>query len=138
MAPPSRILILEGYDEHPYSSSPRSSSRSRKAAHHRTWCATKHGRKVTVVATDSAGDECSGETIFAATKKLAKSRAVAFFRQGSRSGGRVRTLSGAGGRAGLSAAQRRFAAAAKSCRVEVGSGGRNRSYLGCMKRKLTK
>ena len=121
-----RILILEGYDEHPFSGV----NQRRKKAHHRTWCATKRARKVAVVAID-AGDECSGETIFAATKKLAKSKAVAFFRGSS---GRVTSLSGY--RAGLNTAQRRFAAAAKACRVAVGTGGKNRSYLSCMQKKL--
>lgn len=129
MAPQPRILILEGYDEHPYSR-----GRSRKAAHHRTWCATKRGRKVTVVATDSAGAECSGETIFAATKRAAKSQAVKLFRNAPKNYGRVTSLSGTG--AGLNTAQRRFAAAAKACRVQVGTGGKNRSYLSCMQKKL--
>lgn len=127
-----RILILEGYDEHPFSGG---SSSKRVAAHLRTWCATKLGRKVTVVRAGIA-DCDQGEVVYAATKRAAKSKAVQLFRK-AKSAGRIASLSGAPPRSrGMNTAQRRFAAAAKACRVAVGTGGKNRSYLSCMQKKL--
>lgn len=135
-----RILILEGYDEHPFSGhGRRASTREVKAALHRAWCATKRDRKVTVVKFEpaDADDQCSGEVVYARTKRAAKSQAVRLFRNAPKNYGRVTSLSGAPSRSrGMNTAQRRFAAAAKACRVAVGTGGKNRSYLSCMQKKL--
>ena len=151
----SNILVLEGYDASPLGShgSPirlhhdpfakQVTARRREAI---DWNACKVGRKVIVYpnsysrtgSVSAPSVECQNNTrfhVFAATKKEAKKLAVQKFRaeKKERKAARLGGFSGP-----QSAAQRRFAAAAHACRVEVGSGGKNRSYLGCMKRKLTK
>jgi hypothetical protein len=114
MAGENRFLVLEGYDSHPYN------QRGRRGAA-RAWCARKVGRKRVVErVTDAAS--CSGEVVYAKTKKAARKQA--FGNLGRTSAGRT-------------SAQERFTRAAHAC-ARQHSGGRNRAYLSCMKEKLSK
>ncbi len=129
----SRILVLEGYD-----ASPRNRSATRREAVE--WNACKVERKVDVYrrgGVDQAPSvACSNNTKFwvlASTKKQAHKLAVQKFRGEKKARRRLGDVSPA-----QSAAQRRFTAAAHACRADVGTGGKNRSYLTCMKQKLTK
>lgn len=117
MAGENRILILEGYDAHPYNQGGR--KRGRKSG---AWCARKVGRKRIVERVMDSGS-CSGEVVYAKTKKAARKQA--FGALGRKSGGR-------------SAAQERFTRAAHACARSAGGGGRKRAYLTCMKEKLSK
>jgi len=136
----SRILILEGYDASPLGSMRES---TRHAAHREVeWNACKVGRKVEVYKRggmeQSPSVACTNNTRFfvvAKTKKKAHKLAVSKFRE-ERAEKRTKRLGSIS--PDQSAAQQRFAAAAHACRVKVGSGGNNRSYLSCMRQKLTK
>jgi hypothetical protein len=78
-------------------------------------------------------ERCTGKVVTAGSKTAARKLAVQTFRQERAAKKTARRPS-----AGQTAAQRRFAAAAHACKVDVGRGGKNRSYLSCMRQKLTK
>lgn len=125
MSDGSRILILDGYDAHP------------RAVHtERSWCAVRQGRKTTVTA---GVESCPGEVVTATSKAKAKSAAVRLFREQRASKKAARRAKYAGiSSPGLSAAQRRFAAAAHACAGKGKGRSTGGGYLACMKSKLNK
>jgi hypothetical protein len=147
----SRIVILDGY-EGPSSELPKhdetftaSSAVALSGRGSREWLACKVGRRVVVQPRvplhAGEGGHCPGGSaeyfVEASSKKKAKTLAVAKFRA-ERAAKKAKYSHLGSFSADQAAAQRKFAAAAHACHSQIGKGGKNRSYLSCMRQKLKK